>query len=152
MPDSPAHEPSSVSATARDDAPSPLSGRGARARSGRRLPLAEVGEDPDPRVTFANQRTFLAWNRTALALIGGGLAVVQFVHFKLGGARLVIALPLIVLGAVLGLSSYRRWETNERCLRLGQPLPYSRLPQVLAIGTGVVAVAAGVLAVVASSR
>ena len=39
--------------------------------------LRDVGEDPDPRFTFANERTFLAWNRTALALIGGGLAAGQ---------------------------------------------------------------------------
>ncbi|HET9720820.1 MAG TPA: DUF202 domain-containing protein [Solirubrobacteraceae bacterium] len=52
-----------------------------RTRTGRRRielltepRLNEVGEDPDPRFTFANERTFLAWNRTALALIAAGLA------------------------------------------------------------------------------
>ena len=35
--------------------------------------LQDVGEDPDPRFTFANERTLLAWNRTALALIAAGV-------------------------------------------------------------------------------
>ncbi|MET1000460.1 MAG: DUF202 domain-containing protein, partial [Acidimicrobiia bacterium] len=41
----------------------------------RKPPLREVGRDPDPRFSYANERTFLAWNRTALALIAAGLAV-----------------------------------------------------------------------------
>ena len=43
----------------------------------RRTDLRAVGRDPDPRFTLANERTFLAWNRTALSLVAGGLAVVQ---------------------------------------------------------------------------
>ena len=38
-----------------------------------------VGEEPDYRFTLANERTFLAWIRTALALIAGGVALVQLV-------------------------------------------------------------------------
>ena len=33
------------------------------------------GVEPDPRFTFANERTFLAWLRTALALVVAGVAV-----------------------------------------------------------------------------
>ena len=108
--------------------------------------LRQVGEEPDPRFTFANERTFLAWNRTALALIAAGLAVAQLLDFDIPGVRLVIALPLLALGALAAFASYRRWEMNERALRLGRPLPYSRLPQLMAVGVGVVAVAAGVIA------
>lgn len=70
--------------------------------------LEREGEAPDPRFTFANERTFLAWNRTALALIAAGLAAAQFLHFHLHGLRLLIALPLIVLGAALSIASYRQ--------------------------------------------
>ena len=35
------------------------------------------GREPDPRFTFANERTFLAWSRTALALVVAGLGIVQ---------------------------------------------------------------------------
>lgn len=40
-------------------------------------PHAEPGTEPDYRFTLANERTFLAWIRTALALIAGGVAVAQ---------------------------------------------------------------------------
>ena len=110
-------------------------------------PLAQVGEDPDPRFTFANERTFLAWNRTSLALIAAGLAVAQLLKFSIPAARLVIALPLLGLGAYTAFSSYRRWEANERALRLGHPLPYSGMPRGLASGVGLVAIAAGMIAV-----
>jgi putative membrane protein len=103
----------------------------------------ESGEkDPDPRFTFANERTFLAWNRTALALIVGGLAVVQFLKIAFGGAQLIVALPLIGLGGAISYASYRLWQDNERALRRGEPLPRSVLPRVLVysvIGIGAVA-------------
>src|ERR687890_764188 len=49
-------------------------------------------------------------------------------------ARLAVALPPIVLGAVLALTSYRRWESNQRALRLGEPLPSGGPPRLLAAG------------------
>lgn len=110
-------------------------------------PLEERGEDPDPRFTFANERTFLAWNRTSLALIATGLAVAQLLDFGVAGVKLVIALPLLGLGAYTAFTSYRRWEANERALRLGEPMPHSGMPRGLAIGIGLVALAAGVIAV-----
>jgi putative membrane protein len=97
-------------------------------------PSEQIGTEPDPRLTFANERTFLAWARTGLALIGGGLAVAQAVHFGLSGAHLFIAIPAIVLGAVLGIASYRRWQANQRAMRLGESIGYSRLPAILAAG------------------
>ena len=38
----------------------------------------EEGVTPDYRFSLANERTFLAWLRTGLALVGGGFAVDQF--------------------------------------------------------------------------
>lgn len=110
--------------------------------------LEQTGTDPDPRFTFANERTFLAWNRTALALIAAGLAAAQFLKFNLHGLRLVIAVPLIVLGATLALASYLHWEDSERAMRLRQPLRYSWMPRVLTGGIAVIAVCGGILAVV----
>lgn len=115
-------------------------------------PLGEVGDEPDPRFTWANERTFLAWNRTALALIAGGLAAAELLKTHPAGLRLIVAVPLIVLGAVTALTSYARWETNERLMRLGRPLTYSKLGLSLAVGIGVVAIAALVLAVVDVAR
>lgn len=87
------------------------------------MTLRDVGKDPDPRFTFANERTFLAWNRTSLALIGAGLAASQLLDFESELVRLLVALPPIALGGVLAVTSYRRWKANERAMRLGEPLP-----------------------------
>ena len=110
--------------------------------------LEQTGSEPDPRFTFANERTFLAWNRTALALIAAGLAAAQFLKFNLHGLRLIIAVPLIVLGATLAVASYLHWENSERAMRLRQPLRYSWMPRVLTGGIAVIAVCGGILAVV----
>jgi putative membrane protein len=110
--------------------------------------LEQTGQDPDPRFTFANERTFLAWNRTALALIAAGLAAAQFLHFNLHGLRLIVAVPLIVLGAALALASYLHWEDSERAMRLGRPLRYSWMPVVLTGGIALIALCGGILAVV----
>ena len=112
--------------------------------------LDEVGSEPDPRFTLANERTFLAWARTGMALIGGGLVAAQVLHFGLGGAHLLVAIPAIALGGLIGIASYLRWETNERAMRLGKPLGYSPLTRILAVGIGVLAVLSAVLVLIAA--
>lgn len=94
--------------------------------------LETVGRPPDPRFTLANERTFLAWNRTALALVGGGLAAGQLLDFEATATRLAVSLAPIALGAALAFVSYGRWERNERALRLGEPLPADGPPRLLA--------------------
>jgi putative membrane protein len=101
----------------------------------------QVGSPPDPRFSFANERTFLAWNRTALALIGGGLAAAQLLRFGVTEARLLIGLPLIFLGAVGAIAGIGRWRANELAMRLRTPLRQTRLaPGLLGIGTALIAV------------
>ena len=112
-----------------------------------RTRLQEVGTEPDPRFTFANERTFLAWNRTALALIGGGLAAGQLLDFSSRGLRLVVALAPIAFGAMIAVAAYRRWEANERALRLGEPLPGGP-PRWLTIGILLIAAVLAVAVVV----
>jgi len=109
--------------------------------------LAAVGEDPDARFSLANERTFLAWIRTAIALIVAGLAVAQFFESRSHAARLAIALPLLILGAVIALQSFASWEAKERAMRLGESLPNSALPRVLGVAVGAIAIVAAVLAV-----
>jgi putative membrane protein len=110
--------------------------------------LRDVGEDPDPRFTFANERTFLAWNRTALALIGGGLAAGQLLEFDSELVRLLVALPPIGLGGLLAVTSYRRWEANERAMRLREPLPTIGPPRFVPPAIAVLALVIAVLVVV----
>jgi putative membrane protein len=108
----------------------------------------EVEREPDPRFTFANERTFLAWHRTALALVGAGLAVTQILPpFDLPGGRRILGLPLIVLGGVIAFTSYGRWEANERALRFGRPLPKHWLNHLLGVVVGLGAIVAAILAV-----
>ena len=105
-----------------------------------------VGAEPDYRFTLANERTFLAWIRTALALAAGGPAAVGLLEDLAGGELLGIL--LLVLSFVTAASAYRRWALNERSMRLQEPLPASRLPMMMAIGTAIVAVVAAVVLVV----
>ncbi len=94
----------------------------ARFRRGERI--QDVGTDPDVRYTYANERTFLAWSRTSLALVVTGIAATQLLpKFDIEFGRRLIGIPLIVLGAVLEVASYREWAANERAMRLGEPLP-----------------------------
>jgi putative membrane protein len=104
------------------------------------------GDEPDYRFTLANERTFLAWIRTALALAAGGLAAVGLLENFAGGELLGIG--LLVLSFLTAATAYRRWALNEQSMRLAQPLPPSRLPMLMAIGTALVAVAASVMLVV----
>ncbi len=103
------------------------------------------GTEPDARFTMANERTFLAWSRTALALVVGGLAVAQLLPPFAGvpWGRSAIATPLILLGAVMSVLSYTEWKANQHALRHGAPLPRSRLPKILAITITVIALLAG---------
>lgn len=109
---------------------------------------AGPGAGPDPRVTFANERTFLAWSRTALALIAGGLAVSQFVKRSSAGLTLAVAVSLIGFGAVMAVVGYRHWMRNQAALRLGRPVKPSALPRFLTHGIGCFAIAAAALAVI----
>jgi putative membrane protein len=108
-----------------------------------------VERDIDVRFSYANERTFLAWNRTALALITAGLAITQLLPpFHVPGGRRLIGLPLIVLGTVIALASLRQWNVNEKAMRRGEPLPPSILPRLVAVIIGISAVLALVLAVI----
>lgn len=94
----------------------------------------EGGTEPDPRFTFANERTFLAWSRTALALVVAGLAIVQLLppFPRVSAGRHLLGVPLIVLGAVLAVVAHAEWMRNQRALRRGEPLPRSLMPWILA--------------------
>ncbi len=91
----------------------------------------EQGENPDYRFTLANERTFLAWVRTALALMAAGVAVIRFVP-GLPLMRHSLGFLLIGLGGFLASLSYRHWQRNERAMRLGQQLPQSFVPRLVA--------------------
>jgi putative membrane protein len=111
------------------------------------------GTEPDPRFTFANERTFLAWSRTALALVVAGLGVVQLLPPFPGvpWGRHVLGLPLIVFGAIVALAAYREWVRNQRAMRLGQPLTGSLMP-LLPVVVAAMAVISAVVVLVSALR
>ena len=102
--------------------------------------LRGVGETPDYRFSLANERTFLAWIRTALALVGGGIAVAQFLTVTY--LREGIAVALMLLGAFCALRAVNHWIRNEAAMRHREDLPESRFPATLALS---IALGAGVL-------
>jgi len=108
--------------------------------------LREVGQTPDYRFTLANERTLLAWMRTALALIAAGVAVIQLVPGS-DVVRHVLGFLLIALGGVVAGVSYRHWFENEAAMRRGEPLPASPVPRLVSAALTLTAVAALVLVV-----
>jgi putative membrane protein len=112
------------------------------------------GVEPDPRFTFANERTFLAWSRTALALVVAGLGVVQLLPPFPGvpWGRHLLGVPLIACGAVVAVVAYGEWARNQRAMRRGTPLPRSMLPRILAVVIAVMAVISALVLLLSAIR
>ena len=106
------------------------------------------GVDPDYRFTLANERTFLSWIRTSLALVAGGLGSLVVLK-DIQGVE-VIGIMVLVLALITASTAFRRWSLNERAMRLEQPLPASNLPRVTAIGVALIGVASVILLVIDS--
>lgn len=106
--------------------------------------------EPDPRMTLAAERTYLAYSRTGLALLAAGVAVATALPGA-GSARLRVALGcvLVLLGLVVGIGAYGRFRQVDAAMRAGEPLPRARL--VLPLTVGLSAVALGALVVVLRS-
>jgi putative membrane protein len=94
----------------------------------------QVGSEPDPRFTLANERTFLAWIRTALALIAAGIALEALALPIQPDLRRTAAIILLLLGLVVPVLAWLTWAAVERALRQGAPLPGSRVALPVVIG------------------
>ncbi|MCW2883257.1 MAG: putative rane protein [Streptosporangiaceae bacterium] len=102
--------------------------------------MEEQPREPDPRFTLANERTFLAWIRTSLALIAGGIALAEF-GSRIGPSpiRLAVSVGPVMAGTALSLLAFLHWRRCQRALRNGEPLP----PPRFAVGLTALVVAAG---------
>ena len=92
-----------------------------------------VGTEPDPRFTFANERTFLAWIRTGLGFLAAGVAIaaVGGLNARLSLEIRLAALLLVLCGLACAAGSWVRWVRSERAMREGRALPSSPLLLVL---------------------
>jgi putative membrane protein len=103
----------------------------------------DAGHEPDPRFTLANERTFLAWVRTALAMLAGGVALHALGLPETQWVRSVLAIALVLLGGLVTALAMIRWARVERAMRTGTALPAFNLGFLL---TGAVLVGAVLLA------
>jgi len=86
----------------------------------------QEGKTPDYRFTLANERTFLAWIRTALALMAGAVGIEQFSpELSSAAIRIILSLTLLCVAAGMGFLAWRRWRNNEYAMRLARDLPYT---------------------------
>ncbi|MEU5837864.1 DUF202 domain-containing protein [Streptomyces diacarni] len=102
--------------------------------------LREEGTTPDYRFSLANERTFLAWIRTSLALVAGGIAVDQFLTGLRWGVRTTVAIVLLAGAVLCAFRAVNHWVRCERAMRRGEDLPASRFPVLLAAATAAAAV------------
>lgn len=103
------------------------------------------GQEPDPRYSLANERTFLAWVRTALAMLAGAVALHSLGVPDPRWLRTVIVVALMLLGGLVTLLAFVRWARVERAMRTGSPLPGF----TLGLGTTIAVVFTTVLLAVA---
>ncbi|CAN5799339.1 YidH family protein [soil metagenome] len=107
------------------------------------------GPEIDYRFTLANERTFLAWQRTALGLLAAAVAVVQFVpELGVPGARHVLGLLLAVLATVTSVVGLVRWVQVDRAMRNGTALPSHPSPAYLAVGLTIIGLLVAAFAIV----
>jgi putative membrane protein len=119
-------------------------------RRGGRWPRSvyEVGTEPDPRFTLANERTFLAWVRTTVALLAGAAALDALELALDDRVRRGLAMLLAIGGLACVLMAWRGWSRTERALRRGEPLPHSPAQLVLVVTLVLVAIVIAVAQVV----
>ncbi|GAA3296047.1 YidH family protein [Arthrobacter citreus] len=108
--------------------------------------LLPGGNEPDPRFTLANERTFLAWIRTSLGFPAGGLALEAFaVEAFPEPLRKVLALILVVTGMLVSAGAAVRWISVESSMRHGKPLPLPLIVPFLGLAGAVTAAVVAIL-------
>ena len=102
------------------------------------------GSDPDPRFSLANERTFLAWVRTALALVAGAAAVDALPLPLPDAVQRALAAGLALAALLTALAAWRGWARTERAMREGAPLPANPAMVVVLVAVALAAVVLGV--------
>lgn len=98
------------------------------------MKISRLGEAPDYRFSLANERTFLAWIRTALGFLAAGVGLDQLApDFATPLIREILALLLCLFAGGMAIYGYLRWLNNEKAMRLKQDLPYTLTLLVISI-------------------
>lgn len=100
----------------------------------------ESGDEPDPRFSLANERTFLAWIRTSLAFFAASVALSAFTLPMPTWLLLTGSIVLIVTGLLAAGQAWLGWARSEQALRKGDALPAPAVAPLLTVGIVVVAV------------
>lgn len=96
--------------------------------------LLPGGREPDPRFTLANERTFLAWTRTSLAFLAGGIALAALPLADMPqDFKRLLAIVLLCIGTLLAIGSAVRWVRVERAMRHDRPLPLPLIVPFMAV-------------------
>ena len=90
----------------------------------------------DTRFLLANERTLLAWIRTALALTATGVGVHQFGTRVAGNTA--IAVLLLLAGVAAGVTGTVRFLAADRAIRAGRVPRQGHTPAVLAAAITVI--------------
>jgi len=112
------------------------------------MKIGRVGEAPDYRFSLANERTFLAWIRTALGFLAAGVGLDQLApDLATPLVREIVALLLCLFAGALAVYGYLRWLRNEKAMRLKQDLPYTRSLKAISLVMAFVAAAVMVMVI-----
>jgi len=90
----------------------------------------------DYRFLLANERTFLAYVRTALALHVAGFGILQFLTHSQDAVREVFGVAMVAAGSFVGLIGYRRFRRNEITIRADGDMDTARSPVLMALAVG----------------
>ncbi|GMA37304.1 YidH family protein [Demequina litorisediminis] len=88
----------------------------------------------NPQVALANERTFLAWIRTSLALTATGAAIVALAPPVHRGWLLASGAMFVVLGIVAGAQAWVGWRHTDRDTRAGRGVAPLRIGPYLTAG------------------
>lgn len=101
-------------------------------------------------MSLAAERTYLAYMRTALALLAGGVAVMGALpDAGQVGLRRTTGCVLVLLGLVVAGGARRRWQQVDFAMRHGQPLPRTHVGTTMSAGLLVAGLLALIFVVVA---
>ncbi|NYE35461.1 putative membrane protein [Nocardioides cavernae] len=100
----------------------------------------------DIRFSLANERTFLAYERTAVGLVAAALAV--FHLLEPSWPQKLLGLLLVASALIAAGGGWLRYRQAERAIREGRDLPAGTTVHLMAAAVLVVIIAAGISVVV----